>query len=319
MTDPTHIATHVQALRTAIALRIVGQRDAVDQVLVAVLAGGHVLLEGVPGLAKTLLARTLADALGLGFRRVQFTPDLMPADIVGTNVFDFATKSFSLQRGPVFTHVLLADEINRTPPKTQAALLEAMQERQVTIDGTRHRLEDPFVVLATQNPLDHEGTYPLPEAQTDRFLLKVLLPYPTADEEVLVYRKFLSGELDVGTGETPVAPVLEPADIPRLRKAVGEVHVSDELLGYVRALVDATRTSRDLSHGASPRGALALLAAARAHAALHGRTFVVPDDIKAMALPALRHRLLPTPEVELEGRDIERLIPHLLASIEVPR
>ena len=317
MSQATPIAAEVEALRNAIATRVVGQRRAVDHILVAVLAGGHVLLEGVPGVAKTLLARTLADALGLTFRRVQFTPDLMPADIVGTNVFDFANKKFSLQRGPVFTHILLADEINRTPPKTQAALLEAMQERQVTIDGTRHRLDEPFVVLATQNPLDHEGTYPLPEAQMDRFLLKVVLGYPEEAEEIEVYRRFLTGDLDLQN--TPVEPVLGPGDVPRLRAAVAEVHVGDELLAYVRQVVAATRASRDLTHGASPRAALALLAASRAHAALAGRDFVVPDDIKEMALPALRHRLLPTAEVELEGRDVEHLVPELLASIEVPR
>ncbi len=307
------------AVRAALETVVVGQSRAIDEVLTALLAGGHVLLEGVPGVAKTLLARTLADALGLEFRRVQFTPDLMPADVTGTNVFDFHRGEFHLQRGPIFTQVLLADEINRTPPKTQSALLEAMAERQVTIDGVSHALVDPFFVIATQNPLEHEGTYPLPEAQLDRFLMKVFIGYPAAAEETTVYRHFLDGSLDLGAPTRRVAPVLDRDALPALRRALGEIHVEDKILGYVRALAAATRESPRLACGASPRAGMALLACARAAAALDGRTFVIPDDVKRLAPPVLRHRLVPTAEAELEGRGADDVLGEILGELEVPR
>ena len=318
--DPTPlpldaVATRADALRAALADVVVGQNDAVSELLVALLAGGHALLEGVPGLAKTLLARTLAAALGLPFRRVQFTPDLMPADVVGTNIFDLTTSGFRLQRGPIFTNVLLGDEINRTPPKTQAALLEAMEERQVTIDGVSHPLDAPFFVIATQNPLDHAGTWPLPEAQLDRFLVKVRVAYPAAADEKEVYRRSLGGPARPDT----VAPVLAPGELLRIRAALGQVHVEERVLDYLLALITATRADPRLAAGASPRAGTALLAAARAWAALDGRAFVLPDDIKRMARPVLRHRLVPTADAELEGQSGEAVLLGLLERVAVPR
>jgi MoxR-like ATPase len=313
-------AAHVAKLRDAIHAHVVGQNDAVDELLVALLAGGHVLLEGVPGVAKTLLARTLAGVLGLQFRRAQFTPDLMPADILGTNVFDLNTRQFTLHPGPVFTQVLLADEINRTPPKTQAALLEAMEERQVTIDGVTHPLPSPFLVLATQNPLDHEGTWPLPEAQLDRFLIKVKLGYPSEQEEVDIYARFLDGRLSLShAGAPPLAAAITADELAALQAAARSRHVAPPLLQYLRAIVAATRASEQLVYGASPRAALALLAAARAWATLCGRAFVTPDDFKRMAAPTLRHRLRVTPEAELDGTDSDAVIRGVLDTVGVPR
>jgi MoxR-like ATPase len=308
-----------RTLRSALGEIVVGQRAPIDEILAALLAGGHVLLEGVPGVAKTLIARALAAALGLEFRRVQFTPDLMPADVTGTNVFDFNRSEFQLQRGPVFTQVLLADEINRTPPKTQAALLEAMAERQVTIDGTSYPLADPFFVIATQNPLEHEGTYPLPEAQLDRFLMKIVVGYPGEDEEVEIYRHFLDGRLDLAAQSTPLRTALPADALPGLRRALGSVVVDDKVLHYVRELVSSTRRSHHLAYGASPRAGMALIACARAWAAMEGRDFVIPDDVKRLAEPVLRHRLLPTAEAELEGRSAGDVLAALLEGIEVPR
>jgi MoxR-like ATPase len=308
----------VDALRAALGTVLVGLRDPIDEVLTALLAGGHALLEGVPGVAKTLLARSISQALGLGFRRIQFTPDLMPADVVGTNIFDFQRGTFHLQRGPVFTHVLLADEINRTPPKTQAALLEAMEERQVTIDGVAHPLDDPFFVIATQNPLEHEGTYPLPEAELDRFLMKVTVGYPVEAEEGEIYRRFLRGEVRLSASATVLEPVLAAGELQTLRASVAKTHVDDALVGYLVAIVARTRRSSHLSSGASPRAGVGLLAAARAWAALEGRDFVLPDDIKRMAPAVLRHRLVLTPEAELEGASADRILAGILDSIEVP-
>jgi MoxR-like ATPase len=313
-------AAHVAKLRDAIHAHVVGQHEAVDELLVALLAGGHVLLEGVPGVAKTLLARTLAGVLGLQFRRAQFTPDLMPADILGTNVFDLNTRQFTLHQGPVFTQVLLADEINRTPPKTQAALLEAMEERQVTIDGVTHPLPSPFFVLATQNPLDHEGTWPLPEAQLDRFLIKVKLGYPSESEEVDIYARFLDGRLSLSHASAPpLAAAITADELAALQAAARSRHVAPPLLQYLRAIVAATRASEHLVYGASPRAALALLAAARAWATLCGRAFVTPDDFKRMAAPTLRHRLRVTPEAELDGTDSDAVIRGVLDTVGVPR
>ena len=294
---------------------VVGQSGVVTELLVTLLAGGHALLEGVPGLAKTLLARSLAAALGLPFRRVQFTPDLMPADVVGTNIFDLSSHTFRLQHGPVFTNVLLGDEINRTPPKTQAALLEAMEERQVTIDGVSHLLSEPFFVIATQNPLDHEGTWPLPEAQLDRFLMKVRVDYPAVNEEKEIYRRALG----VAAKPDDVAPVLAPGELNAMRAAMRQVHVEDRVLDYLLAVVTATRKEPRLAAGASPRAGAALLSASRAWAALAGRAFVLPDDVKHLARPVLRHRLLPTPDAELEGQSGETILAGILGRVEVPR
>ncbi len=308
------VVERIGALRSAIGEVVVGQANVVDEVLATLLAGGHVLLEGVPGLAKTLLARTLASALGLDFKRIQFTPDLMPADVVGTNIFDMAQGRFHLVRGPVFTQILLADEVNRTPPKTQAALLEAMEERQVTLDGNTLPLPDPFFVIATQNPLDHEGTYPLPEAQLDRFTMKVRVEYPSAAEEAQVYRRFLAG-----TRVALPTPVIDLATLTGLRDAVGAVHVDDKVLAYALAVVSATRGARQLQSGASPRAGLMWLQVARAWAAMEGRAFVIPDDLKRMALPVLRHRLRLGADAELEGTGADGILSALIDRVDVPR
>ena len=306
-------------LRSEIAKVVVGQAAAVDEVLAAFVAGGHVLLEGVPGVAKTLLAKALARALDLAFARVQFTPDLMPADILGTSVFRPNSGTFELVRGPVFTDVLLADEVNRSPPKTQAALLEAMEERQVTLEGTRHPLGPFFLVIATQNPIEYEGTWPLPEAQTDRFIVKVRVGYPSAAEEGEILRRAGGGQ-DVHDLEAAgVGPVLGRTELADLRAAARRLPASPEVLDYVARLTRESRTLPRIRLGASPRAGLALLATARATAALRGAEWLSPDDVKAVARPVLRHRLLLAPEAELEGATPDDLVEELLASVEVPR
>ena len=296
-----------------------GQGEAVDELLAAFLAGGHVLLEGVPGVAKTLIAKSLARTLDLAFRRVQFTPDLMPADVLGTNVYRAQSGTFELVRGPIFTEVLLADEVNRTPPKTQAALLEAMEERQVTIDGTRHALGDGFFVVATQNPIEYEGTYPLPEAQTDRFLMKVRVGYPAAEEESELLRRASRGFDAHDLDAAGVRAVLGREELGALRARARALPAADPVLAYVARLA---RSSRELGRarlGASPRAAVGLLAAARARAALRGAEWVSPDDVKAVARPVLRHRLVLRPEAELEGATPDDLVEELLETVEVPR
>lgn len=306
-------------LEAEIGKAVVGQRAAVTELLAALLAGGHVLLEGVPGVAKTLLAKTLARALDLRFGRIQFTPDLMPADILGTSVFRAQAGTFELRRGPIFTEVLLADEVNRTPPKTQAALLEAMEERQVTIDGAREPLPTGFFVVATQNPVEYEGTYPLPEAQTDRFLLKVRMEYPEPAEETEILRRAAAGLDGHDLDAAGVRPVLSAADLAALRGRTRAVPVAPALLDYVARLVRASRELPRIRLGASPRAGVALLAAARARAALRGAEWLAPDDVKAMAPAALRHRLVLRPEAELEGATADELVAELLATVEVPR
>jgi len=307
------------AVRTEVGRAVVGQDAAVTGLVIALLCRGHVLLEGVPGVAKTLLVRTLSTALDLDTKRVQFTPDLMPGDVTGSLVYDARTAEFSFREGPVFTNLMLADEINRTPPKTQASLLEAMEERQVSVDGTPRPLPSPFVVIATQNPVEYEGTYPLPEAQLDRFLLKLTLPLPERHEEIEVLARHAAGFDPRDLARAGVRPVAGKDVLERAREEVARVQVAPEVLGYVVDVVRGTRQSPSLSLGVSPRGATALLATARAWAWLQGRSYVTPDDVKALAHPTLRHRVQLRAEAELEGVTAESVLDTVLASVPVPR
>jgi MoxR-like ATPase len=308
-----------RALDTERRKVIVGQRWTFDQLLVALLTDGHVLLEGVPGVAKTLMARTLATTLRADFKRVQFTPDLMPSDVVGTNVFDLASSTFSLKKGPVFTNIMLGDEINRAPAKTQSALLEAMEERQVTIDGVSRPLPDLFMVIATQNPVEYEGTYPLPEAQLDRFLFKVLVDYPTHDEGLQVLRNYQAGFNPRHLESIGVQPIARWEDIRAARAEIAAVKVADAVIDYIQRIVEESRQSPDLSLGGSPRAAITLLQTGKTLAALQGRDYVVPDDIKLLVPPVMRHRIILKPEAEIEGLNADRALERVLARVEVPR
>ncbi|MEU1056871.1 MoxR family ATPase [Streptomyces sp. NPDC005876] len=309
----------LETLRAEIAKAVVGQDPAVTGLVVALLCRGHVLLEGVPGVAKTLLVRALAASLRLDTKRVQFTPDLMPSDVTGSLVYDARTAEFSFQPGPVFTNLLLADEINRTPPKTQSSLLEAMEERQVTVDGTPRALPDPFLVAATQNPVEYEGTYPLPEAQLDRFLLKLTIPLPSRQDEIDVLTRHAAGFDPRDLHAAGVHPVASAADLEAARAAVAKTTVSPEITAYVVDICRATRESPSLTLGVSPRGATALLSTARAWAWLTGRDYVTPDDVKALALPTLRHRVQLRPEAEMEGVTADSVINAILTHVPVPR
>ena len=314
-----HVPATVEHIRGELAKVVVGQDAVVEQVLVALLAEGHALVEGVPGTGKTLLVKTLARIVGADFGRIQFTPDLMPSDITGTNVFNTATANFSLRRGPVFTDVLLADEINRTPPKTQAALLEAMEERQVTIDGEQHRLSPLFTVFATENPIEYEGTYPLPEAQLDRFLLKVLIDYPTEAEEAQVVSNWDSGFSARRLEHVDVRPLPEPEAVMRCRAEVRAARMEPGVQKYLVELVRRTREHPSVAYGASPRASVALLLCSKAVAAMRGRDFATPDDVKAIALPTLRHRISLRAEAELDGATPDAVIIDILNTVEVPR
>jgi MoxR-like ATPase len=306
-------------IRTEIAKAVVGQGDTVDLILTALLAGGHVLLEGPPGSAKTFLAQCFARTLDLQFGRIQFTPDLMPGDIIGSNLFNFQTSTFTLTRGPIFCELLLADEINRTPPKTQAALLEAMQERRITLDGQTNALSERFMVVATQNPIEQQGTYPLPEAQLDRFLFKQTLKYPTLEEEraIVAAHGVRTGSPD--PSEMGVGVVAGRAAITEAVQTIAGIRLVDAVVNYVVALVRATRETPDLETGASPRSAAMLATAARARAVLQGRDYVIPDDVKALALPALRHRVILSPAAEIEGRQTDQIVQGLIERVEAPR
>ncbi len=316
--DLAAVRTLAEGLRRELARVVVGHDAATDLMLIALLAEGHVLLEGAPGVGKTILARTFAAALALRFNRVQFTPDLMPGDVVGANVFDFRTGQFALTRGPIFTDLLLADELNRTPPKTQAALLQAMQEREVTIDGVTHPLGSAFMVVATQNPLENEGVYPLPEAQLDRFLFKIDLGYPTRDEERNLVR--LHGK---GAAKSPAAfgvtPVGGPAELSAAREAAAAVRLEDPVADYIVDLVRATRESPELACGASPRAAALLAAASRAAAALDGRDYVLPDDVQRLADHLLPHRVVVSSTAELDGRTALDLVRGVVSAVPAPR
>ena len=307
------------AVRAEVAKAVVGQDAVVSGLVIALLADGHVLLEGVPGVAKTLLVRSLAAALSLDTKRVQFTPDLMPGDVTGSLIYDARTAEFEFRKGPVFTNLLLADEINRTPPKTQAALLEAMEERQVSVDGVPRPLPDPFMVIATQNPVEYEGTYPLPEAQLDRFIVKLNVPLPGRDDEFGMLRRHADGFDPRDLAAAGLRAVAGPAELAAGRAAAARVSVAPEVLSYIVDLCRATRSSPSVSLGASPRGATALLRTSRAWAWLSGRDFVTPDDVKALARPTLRHRLALRPEAELEGATTDAVLEGVLATVPVPR
>jgi len=295
---------------------VVGQDETVRLAFIALLLGGHLLIEGVPGTAKTLLARTIARLIGGTFKRIQFTPDLMPSDIVGTSIFEIATSSFRIRLGPVFANVVLADEVNRAPAKTQAALLEAMEERQVTLEGQSHTLPDPFIVIATQNPVEYEGTYPLPEAELDRFLFKAVVAYPQQPEEAAILRRHEKGRpLDLVETLDP----LGSSDLVTSRDEIENVTVEDSVVGYIVRIVEETRRSGDLQLGASPRAGVHLLHAAKASAALDGRDFVTPDDVKSLVPPTLRHRVVLKAEAEIEGVDADAALRRVLARLDVPR
>jgi MoxR-like ATPase len=308
-----------EAVRAQISRVVTGQDEVIGLLLTSILAGGHVLLEGVPGTAKTLLTQSLCACLNLQFGRIQFTPDLMPGDVLGTNLFDFRTSTFSLVKGPVFTQMLLADEINRTPPKTQAALLQAMNERVVTIDGADYPLGDCFTVVATQNPIEQQGTYPLPEAQLDRFLFKLLMTYPDREQERAIVRQHGNRSAMPRLADFDLRPVVDEAGLMAMRGAVAGITLADSLVDYIVDVVRATRGHPALEVGASTRAANMLAAASRAYAALEGRDFVLPDDVKFLAVPVLRHRLVLNAGAEIEGQSADRIVRDVLEQIPVPR
>jgi MoxR-like ATPase len=316
---PETVSSTVEHIRTELRKVIVGQDDAIEQILIALLAEGHALVEGVPGTAKTLTVKTLSRIINASFSRIQFTPDLMPSDITGTNVFNIATSEFNLRRGPIFTDILLADEINRTPPKTQAALLEAMEERQVTIDGDAYPLPPIFTVLATENPIEYEGTYPLPEAQLDRFQLKILLDYPHEDHEREVVARWNAGFNSKRLEEVDIQPLSDPTAIIQCRAEIARAQMEPGVQRYAVDLVRRTRAHPFIHYGASPRASVALLLCSKALAAIRGRDFVTPDDVRDVALPVMRHRLTLRAEAELDGVTPDSVITDILKSAEVPR
>lgn len=317
--SPNELQALWRRLREEADKVLVGLDEPFELLVVALLTGGHVLLEGVPGTAKTLMAKTLAHLVQAKFTRIQFTPDLMPSDIIGTSVFDLNTGRFHLKKGPIFTQILLADEINRAPAKTQSALLETMEERQVSLEGEQHKLELPFMVVATQNPIEYEGTYPLPEAQLDRFLFKVLTPYSPMDTEIEVLRRYDRG-FDAHDLEAAGLQAILPARaVTRVREMINQIIVEEGILRYIAQVAAASRQSPDLTLGASTRAAIHVLLAAKTYAALQGRSFVTPDDVKLMVPPVFRHRILLKPEAEIEGLDADAVIQRLLGQVEVPR
>ena len=317
--DLPEIHALTEGVRGEVRKAVVGQDAVIDLMLTSLLVGGHLLLEGVPGTAKTLLTQAFAASLSLKFGRIQFTPDLMPGDVLGTNLFNFQTNSFVLTKGPIFTQLLLADEINRTPPKTQAALLQAMNERRITIDGHDHPLGEEFMVVATQNPIEQQGTYPLPEAQLDRFLFKILVTHPNRDEEREVVRRHGHRSAMPRLEDFGLRPVIGVEMLGRIRQSVAGIVLSDALLDYIVDVIRATRRHASLEVGASTRAANMLAAATRAYAALQGRDFVIPDDVKELALPTLRHRLTLSPSAEIEGQDADQILREILDQTAVPR
>lgn len=318
--EPNRIKSILADARAEVGKVIIGQHDVIEKALIVIFTGNHALIEGVPGVAKTLLVRTLAHVLGCDFSRIQFTPDLMPSDITGTNVFNLQRNEFSLIRGPVFTSFLLADEINRAPAKTQSALLQAMQERQVTIDRETHSLPDNFTVFATQNPVEYEGTYPLPEAQKDRFMLKISMGAPEREEELSLARRIIGGDAPEDTLKSgAVRPVIQYEELLAIRSELNAIATRDELIAYAVDIVFASRKHESILVGAGPRATQALILASRAHAAIRGRDFVTPDDIKAMTVPVLEHRLILRPEFEIEGVSVAEVIGQILQQVAVPR
>jgi MoxR-like ATPase len=317
--DLEAIALVGDKLKEQVRKTVVGQDTALDLLLVSLLSEGHMILEGVPGTAKTMLVQTFAAALSLDFGRIQFTPDLMPGDVLGTNLFNFQTSQFSLTKGPIFTQLLLADEINRTPPKTQAALLQAMQERAVTIDGETHLLGDGFMVIATQNPIEQQGTYPLPEAQLDRFLFKHILDYPSEEEERAIVARHGHSTAMPKLAEFGIQPVADMESLVAVRRFVDTIRLSDDMVAYIVAVVRATRENPSLQFGASPRAANMLASAARATAAINGRDYVIPDDVKFIAAPALRHRVVLAPGAEIEGLWVDSVVAQILDQTPAPR
>lgn len=314
--DLTNLKAGVEKIREQIGKVIVGQKQMVDLIITAVLADGHILLEGVPGVAKTLAAKLVAKSMAVDFSRVQFTPDLMPSDVLGTSVFNMKTTEFDFMKGPIFSNLVLIDEINRAPAKTQAALFEVMEERQITVDGNTYPMEEPYLVLATQNPVEQEGTYRLPEAQLDRFLFKIEIGYPTVEDEKEI---LLRATTRKGTQMDEVSPVISAADIAAYKATLKDIIVDDKLLGYIAEIVGQTRQDQSIYLGASPRASLALLNGSKAFAAIQGRDFVTPEDIQFLAAPVLKHRIILTPEKEMEGISAEEVVQQLVAKTEVPR
>jgi len=317
--DLQHIHGITEGVRGEVRKAVVGQDEVMDLFLTALLVGGHVLIEGVPGTAKTLLAQSFASSLSLQFGRIQFTPDLMPGDVLGTNLFNFQTSTFMLTKGPIFTQILLADEINRAPPKTQAALLQAMNERTVTIDGKDHALGDAFMMIATQNPVEQQGTYPLPEAQLDRFLFKILIDYPERDDEIEIVRRHGHRSAMPRLSDFGLRAVANEASLAAARDIVSGIRLSEELVAYLVDLIRATRQHASLEVGGSPRAANMLASAVRAFAALQGRDFVIPDDVKQLFLPVLRHRIVLSPGGEIEGLTADKILSDILEQVPAPR
>ncbi len=307
----------VESIKNELNQIVFGQEEVIDLILIGLLSDGHVLIEGVPGVAKTMMSKLLGRVLNLSFKRIQFTPDLMPSDVLGTSIFNPKTLDFEYKPGPVFGNIVLIDEINRSPAKTQAALFELMEERQITIDGNTYPMENPFIVLATQNPIEQEGTYRLPEAQLDRFLFKINVGYPTLDEELLMLKRF-NYDTQSSVMDT-VKPVLDAQVLQKLRSVVRQVIIDENILRYITLLIQATRNYKMLELGASPRASIALMMAAKARAALAGRDFVTPDDVKSIAKPALRHRIILTPDAEMEGINADEVLDNIFSKVEIPR
>ena len=316
-TDLSDLKESIEKVRSEIKKIIVGQEKIIDMMIAAVLADGHVLIEGVPGIAKTLLAKLIARTISAEFSRIQFTPDLMPSDILGTSVFNMKTSEFEFNRGPIFSNIILIDEINRAPAKTQSALFEAMEERQVTVDGTTYKLDNPFTVFATQNPIEHEGTYRLPEAQLDRFLFKVEMEYPLPDEEVKILLDLHSRKNINDLSQ--IHPVFTRDSLKELREKVRTSHMDENVAGYIAKIVNGTRNNSDIYLGGSPRASISIMIGAKANAAMKGRDFVTPDDVREVVYPALRHRILLTPEKEMEGKTTDDIIKTIIERVEVPR